>query len=368
MKIVCTKENLQKGLLLVSSVVKKITTLPILSNVLISTEGGRIKLATTNLEIGITCFIRGKVDKEGKTTVPAHLILGFVNNLPPSKILLELKDDVLNLECESFKAKIKCLNPLEFPLIPKIEEKPLCNVLPEDLQKALSQVVFATAIDESRPELTGVFMKLEKSIIRLAATDSYRLTERIIKFKNESAKEINFILPHQTASEILRILTKNLEGEVEIYSLENQIKFKTGDVELVSRLIDGQYPDYVKIIPEKFTTKFKVNSEEFFSALRSAGLFSKVDGNEVEINVAPKQGEIRIQSESVQTGSDYSVLRGKGEGREEKIVFNYQYILEGLQACDSDFVNLLLSGDIGPAAIKPENDEGYIYIIMPIKK
>lgn len=368
MKIICTQENLQKGLSVVSQTAKKTTTLPILSNVLIFCEEGKIKLSTTNLETGTTVFIRGKIEKEGKITVPAHLIYHYISNLPQTNVLLESENNVLRIECENFKAAIKSLDPAEFPLIPKIEKGPLSKIKTEDLKKALSCVVFAAAPDEIRPEIAGVYFKIGKNDIRLAATDSYRLAERIIKNNYQIKQEYAFIVPKATMTELLRILSKNLESEILVFASENQIKFKTGEVEFISRLIDGQYPDYLKIIPEHFSTKFKIKANEFAIALHSASLFSKVDGNEAEIEVLPKKGELRICSESGQVGKNIAVLQGKGEGKDEKIIFNYQYVLEGLQAADSEEINLLFSGDIGPVQLKPEGDQDYTYIIMPIKK
>lgn len=368
MKIICTQENLKKGLSIVSQTVKKTTTLPILANVLISTDLGKIKISTTNLEMGTICFVRGKIEKEGKITIPAHLIYNYINTLPPTKILLETIGGSLNLECENFKAQIKSLDPSEFPLIPKIEGSPVCKIKTEDFKKALSCVVFAAAPDEIRPEIAGIYFKIGKDFIRLAATDSYRLAEKVIKNNQQIRKEIGFIVPKTTMNELLRLLTKTSSDFVEVFASENQIKFKFEEVEFTSRLIDGQYPDYLKIIPERFSTKIKVNSGEFITALHSASLFSKIDGNETEIEVLPKKGEIKIHSESGQIGENKIVLRGEGEGKDEKIIFNYQYILEGLQAGGSDYVNLMLAGDIGPVQLKPEKDANYTYIIMPIKK
>jgi DNA polymerase-3 subunit beta len=368
MKIICTQENLQKGLSIVSQTVKKTATLPILSNVLFSCEEGKIKLSTTNLEMGMTCFIRGKIEKGGKITVPAHLIYSYISNLPQTNVLLESKNGILNLECENFKAQVKSLDPSEFPLIPKIDGEALCKIKSEDFRKALSCVVFAAAPDEIRPEIAGVYFKIGKDNIRLAATDSYRLAEKVIKNSQTVNKEAVFIVPKITMTELLRLLTKNMESEVLVFASENQIKFAVGETEFISRLVDGQYPDYLKIIPENFSTKLKINTDEFTNALRSASLFSKIDGNEAEIEVKPKTGEMKIYSESGQVGKNVAVLRGQGEGKEEKIFVNYQYVLEGMQAADSEEINLLFSGDIGPVQLKPEGDQNYTYIIMPIKK
>lgn len=367
MKIICTQENLKRGLTIVSATVKRAAALPILANVLISTEEGRIKLATTNLEMGATFFIRGKIEKEGKITAPAQLLSGFVSNLPPTKILFESDGRELSLRCENYKAKIRCLDPQEFPLIPKIQDSSLTKVQAKLLRDALAKVVFAAAKEESRPEISGVFFGLKDDKMRLAATDSYRLAESVFALPQNIKREASFIVPQATCLELLRILSKS-EDEVEIFASENQIKFKISEAELTSRLVEGQYPDYTKIIPEKFSAKFKISADDFITALRSASLFSKADTNEVEINLSPKSGTLEIKSSSGERGANDILLKGKGEGKDEAITFNYQYVLEGLLAVGSDFLNLTLDGDVGPAAIAPDGKQGYTYVIMPIKK
>lgn len=367
MKAVITQENLQKGLSIVSSAIKKNTTLPILNNVLLEAANGIIKLSSTNLEMGVICSVRGRVETNGKITVPFQLFLNYVSNLPSTSISLILEEKNLTLDCENFHASIKCLDAADFPLIPKISGAPICVADAENFQEALISVIFSSAKDETRPEITGIFLKAEKSGMRLAATDSFRLAERSIKLMSGNT-EGGVILPLTTATELSRILGKSVEEKLEIYLSENQIKFKIGEAELISRLVDGQYPDYTKIIPTEFSTKFKVNTEEITSALRASAFFSQSDTNEVEMRFDPKKGKLDMAAESGQFGKNNALLDGKGEGKEEKIVFNYQYLLEGLQATKTDFVNISLSGDAGPAALKPEGNSEYVYIIMPIKK
>lgn len=371
MKIVCTQENLQTGLNIVSSVAKKSTNLPILSNILLAVEGKQISLSATNLEIGIKTTIRGKTEKEGKTAIPAQLFLNYINHLPTTKIILELKENILTLSCNNFKAQIKCLDPTEFPLIPQINSKALCEIKGSELKEALGQVIFAAAKDESRPEIAGIFLKLDstslRSKIEFAATDSYRLAEKKITpsaILPRISKE--FIIPYATLQELNRILDET--EKVGMFASENQIKFSFEGTELVSRLVEGQYPDYKRIIPEKFLTKVKMSKEDFSNALKSSSLFSQPDTNEVNMEVNVKAGEMLVTAESRQVGSSSAKISVEAEGKNEKITFNHQYILEGLSCLPADEIFLLLNGDSGPGLIKAAGEENYIYIIMPIKK
>lgn len=368
MKLICTQENLLKGLSTVAISTRKTSSLPILAHVLINAEEGNIRLTTTNLEIGTTCSIRGKVEEKGKIAVPVHLLLSYINNLPPLKMSLEKeKENSLKISCENFEARIKCLDVSEFPIIPKIDSEPFCQINSNVLREGLSQVVFSAAQDESRPELTGVYIKAEESQIRMAATDSYRLAEKIIKPETLIKATEEMIVPATTMQELARILSKE-EGKVDFFTSENQIKFRINNTELISRLTEGKYPDYLKIIPEKFSTKVKIDTEEFNSALKTANLFSKSDANEVEISVNKDEGKVIISAESGQLGKSNSILNSEVEGKDETVIFNCRYILEGMSSISAEKIYFMLSGEMGPAAIKPVDDPSYIYIIMPIKK
>lgn len=368
MKIICTQENLLKTLSIVSTCIKKSTSLPILSNILLKAENQQISLSATDLEIGITSLMRGRVEQEGKTAIPAQIFFNYVNNLPLTKISLELENNILILSCGYFKAKIKCFDPSEFPLIPKINKQSLCKIKGSDLKKTLNQVVFAASRDESRPEIAGILLKFKNPNVLFVATDSYRLAEKIIKpLQISDTTSWEFIVPRQTMQELNRILPTETE-KVEIFTSENQIKFSFNGVELISRLVEGRYPDYARIIPENHLTKIKLNTKDLIDALKSSSLFSKPDTNEVEIEIDTKKAEVKVLAESRQVGSSEVKIFGEAEGKDEKIIFNHQYFLDGLACISTNEIVLTLNGDAGPGIIKPVGNTNYSYIIMPIKK
>lgn len=371
MKIICTQENLLKGLNIVSSCIKKSTSLSILSNILLVAEKGQIKANATNLEIGIITVIRGKIEKEGRAVIPAQLFLSYINNLPSSKITMELKEDKLSLSSGEFNAEIKCFDPNEFPLIPQIKGDPVCSFSGKDFKGAVSQTIFSAAKDESRPEIAGVLFKLEKSassnMAYFVATDSYRLAEKKLETNITGKTSKELIVPHTTFQEVNRVVTP--EDKIDVYYSDDQLKFIFNGTEMVSKLVEGQYPDYKQIIPENYSTKIKLDRKELITALKSSSLFSKPDTSEINIEVYPEQKELKIVAESRQVGNSITKISNvEAEGREEKVVFNYNYVLEGLSCMSSPDVTLKLNGDSGPSLLEPTNDKNYLYIIMPIKK
>lgn len=366
MKIICTKENLLKGINIVSSCIKKSVSLSILSNILLEVKKGQIKLSATNLEIGIITQVRGKMEDEGKTVIPAQLFLSYINNLPQEKITLELKKDVLTLFCNDSKAEIKCFDPNEYPLIPEVEGDVICKFKGNELKDSINKVVFASAKDESRPEIAGILLRLSEKESFIVATDSYRLAEKKIKTEQINIEK-EYIIPSDTISEISRIIEK--DSDVELIASEGQLKFTFDNVIFISKVVDGQYPDYKQIIPEGNTVKIKLNRNELQQALKSSSLFSKQDTNEVSVETNKSKKEIDIKAESKQVGiSKTKLLVDSIEGEDEKVIFNHQYILEGLSVIKSSDVFLLLNNDSGPALLKAVDDNNYVYIIMPIKK
>ena len=280
MKLSVTQENLNQGLSTVSHIASKSTSLPILNNILIKTEKGLIKLLSTNLEIGVSCIIRGKVDGDGSFTAQSRLMADYVALLPKKKVDLEVvtekgKEGVLNIKCENYQTKIKGTSANDFPLLPEIERKDPYTVSASDLRQAFAQTIFAVAATETRPEISGILMTIAGDKMTLAATDSYRLAEKSIKVKSKGAKEQNVIVPARTLQELLRILSsfkdpsaiENIE-EVKIYITDNQILFVVDNIELISRLVEGQYPDYKQIIPTEHKTKASVDKQELVKATK----------------------------------------------------------------------------------------------------
>jgi DNA polymerase-3 subunit beta len=365
MQIICLQENLKQALNITERIIGRNLTLPILNNILLTTENNKLKISSTNLEIGINCWIAGKIKKEGSITVPAKLISEFVNNLPNKKIELKDKDNQLYLKCENFKATLKGLSAKDFPIIPKIKDKPLIKIKGEILRTNLAQVVEMASSSESRPEISGIYMKFNKDLIKLAATDSFRLAEKIIHQGQLEGTDKSIIIPQRTIQELIRILGEK-ETEVEIVLSSNQILFDLGYAQVISRLIEGQYPDYQQIIPKDFKTQVILNRNELINSIKIASLFSgKI--NDIKISVQPKKSLIEILAKDIDIGENKSQIEAKIEGKEVEIAFNYRYILDGLNNIFSDKVVLGLNNSSNPVVIRPVGDTSYIYLVMPIK-
>ncbi|OIP80237.1 MAG: DNA polymerase III subunit beta [Parcubacteria group bacterium CG2_30_45_37] len=375
MKIFSLQENLKQGLALVGHVAGKNINLPILNNILLKAEQGKIRLVATNLEIGITSVVRGKIEVEGAFTANSKIISDCVNLLPNKKIGLEQRGDDLLVDGENYQAKIKGQSAEEFPLIPEVDRKNYFSVPAEAVKKAISQVIFATAISETRLELSGVLFIFAGNNLTIAATDSYRLAEKKIQIKSTSEEEKKIIIPAKTLQELLRVLSVDLGDEVEgggqelrLYLSSNQILFTYGSAELVSRLIEGQYPDYQQIIPTSSKTKITIDRQELIRAVKLASLFSKTGINDVNLDFPVGKNQVVVSSVSGQTGENITNLAAKVTGDDNSIVVNYRYLLEGLSNIESETVKLEVIDSNTPCVLRPEKDNGYLYIIMPIKQ
>ena len=364
MKVSCTQENLNRGLGIVSHMVGTRTTLPVLNNILLRTEKGRLKLAATDLEIGISTWIGGKVIKDGAVTCPARLISEFVTTNTDKTINLELKDATLNLTSEHFRANIKGIEASEFPLIPEVKGGISIEVGAADFREAILKTVFAAAIDETRPVLAGVDVILNKNELKLVATDSYRLAEKTINLTKDSGNA-NFIVPARTLGEIGRLIDETVE-KVEIRVGENQVEFKIGPTEVVSRLIEGSFPDYKQIIPTNIKTKIELATTQFSSAIKMASFFARETANNIKIAVK-KPKTIQVLAVSPQIGDNVSELVANFSGEELEIAFNAKFILDCLSVIGSSEVSLELSGALAPGLIRPTKIKNYLYIIMPLR-
>ena len=286
MKVSCLQENLAKGLAIVGRAVATRSTLPVLSNILLSTDGSRLKLSATNLEVGINCWIGAKVEQEGATTVPARLLTDFVNSLPPERIDLDLitRTQTLNVKSGRFEANIKGIDAQEFPLILIPEEDSRLAIKPDVLRQMIDQVVFAAATDESRPVLTGVLADVSEGKLTLAAADGYRLSVRSVELEDAEGRALNVIIPAHALQELRRIASDQEQPvEMLVAPNRNQVFFHMQDVDLVSQLIEGSFPDYRQIIPTSHTTRTIVNTGDFLKAVRMAFIFARDAANIVRL-------------------------------------------------------------------------------------
>ena len=365
MKIICLQENLKNNLNITQNIIGRNLTLPILNNVLLATEEGRLKISSTNLEIGINTWTAGKIEKSGAITCPAKVLANFINNLPSGKkVELEVKSNNLIVRCENYKATLNCLSADDFPIIPKIKEPTLIALEKNILKGALSGVVGAASLSESRPEITGVLFNFGKRELRLAATDSFRLAERVLVDAARRSEEIrSLIVPQRTIQEVIRVFGEG-EGEVKICLGASQILFDGGDAQVISRLIDGQYPDYRQIIPKDFSSQVTMERAELLNVIRAAAVFSDKTSS-VKLSLRGK--ELEILSQDAAVGENKSEIKVQSKGKDVAMNFNYRYLLDGLANIATKQVFLGMISDAAPAILKPVGDESYLYLVMPIK-
>ena len=374
MRLISLQENLKKGLNIVGRVTSKNINLPILNNILIKAEGGNIELVSTNLEIGVVHQLRGKIEGEGQFTIDSKLITEYVNLLSGGeKVKLEEKEGELRVECGNYKTKIKGESAREFPLIPVIPKDNYYSCQAEELKKALNSVIFAVSTSENRIELTGVLFSFNKNKLSLAATDSYRLAEKELAVNNHGAEEeYKLIVPAKTAQEFLRILNNFDEEvsedgeEVKIYITENQILFTVDSVDLISRLINGHYPDYKQIIPAASQTEIIAERSELVRAVKAAALFSKTGINDVMMTFV--KNKIIVSAFSGASGESQIEVEAEISGGDNEITVNYKYLIDGLNNIDGDRVKIGIVNNNTPCLLKAEKENGYLYIVMPIRQ
>lgn len=375
MKFIILKENLKQGLATVAHLSSKNINLPILNNVLIKVRKDGVEMISTNLEISINNFVRAKVESEGEFTVDSKVINEYVNLLPDDKIEIELKNDELLVKCQNYKTKIKGQEASDFPILPSIDSDLYYSVNISDFKNALSGVSFSTSNNENRIELSGVFFNFDgRGNLILAGTDSYRLSEKTIKYKQGvSEGERSIIVPSRTVQELIRILNNfkleeqlGSEDEIKIYPNEGQIFFSFSSTNLMSRLISGSYPDYKQIIPDKEKTIILVNKNDLVKAVKAGGIFSKTGIN--DIGIKNQKDSLHIYSSSSQAGENFVDVNCKTKGSDNEIFINYKYFLEGLNAINSENVIIKIVDNNTPCLITAENDDTFLYLVMPLKQ
>ena len=359
MNISITQENLNKALSHVSRIVGSRNTLPVLGNVLMQTKDNRVKLAATNLELGITYWIGAKVEKEGSTTIPAKLLSEYVSNLPTGNVSIKVEKNTAHVTCGGFSSKINGIDAEEFPSIPEVTGQTKIEVDGDVLKSALEQVVGVCSADDSRPVLTGVYLYSKDGEMYAVATDSYRLAEKRVM---ETEEDFEVIVPGRSISELLRIIGSE---PVEIRVDDSQVSFVVDDIELVSRVIDGQFPDYKQLIPEEVPTKARVKTDDLRSVAKVAGLFARESAGSV--TVAIDEEEMHIRSIASQVGENTSKVDAEITGEPIEVALNGRYINDALGVIGSDEVDVGLTGKINPCVIRPIDDDSYLHIIMPLR-
>ncbi len=362
MKVTINQKNLKKALGLVERMVSRNVALPILNNVLLKTENGRLKISATNLEVGINYLIGAKIEEVGDIAIPARIFSDFISNIDEDIITLTTKNNSLLVNSKRYKTQILGFDTKEYPIIPKIKESGICTLPAKQLHTAFTQVIDSVALSESRQELAGLYMSFTSKKLICAATDSFRLVERVLPFGCQ--RDHSLILPRNTVTELIRI-TGEIEGEVTIHINDNQVAFLSDDCEVVSRLIDGKYPDYKRVIPDKFLSKTLVAKSDLEKNTRLAGLFSssisdvKISCTEKQLQILAKntdRGEVSIEIEALLKNDPY------------ELALNYHYLLDGLKIIPTDKVVIEFTGAGSPLVLRPADETlGLVYLIMPLR-
>ena len=374
MKVTVLQENLAHGLSIVARAVSPRSTLPVLSNVLVATDEGRLRLSATNLELGMTCWIGARIEEEGSTTVPARTITDLVNTLPGEQVNLSLETNTqtLNVRCGTSNTDIKCIDAQEFPPLPMPDMKGAIELNIADFKEMIQQVAFAASSDEARPVLMGVLVTVEKDQITLAAADGFRLSVRNAVLSSPVAQPMNVIIPARALSELARIAS---DGE-DVVSMSvpkgrGQVIFHVKDVEVVSQLIDGTFPDYNQIIPRSYKTRTLVSTVSLLKACKQAEIFAREGTNVARLDIKAANGEmepseVEISAQSEETGSNETIVEATVDGGGLLIAFNVKFMREVLEVVKTPNVAIETTAPNAPGVIRPVGDENFIHVIMPM--
>lgn len=339
-------------------------TLPVLSNILLSCEGSKLKIVATNLEIGVIKLLSADIQDPGEITVPAKTLTEIVSGLNPVKIDLQTDGEILNLSANKFKASINGIASSEFPVIPLPNSKGV--TFKKEILLSCSSILFAAAVDEGRPILTGILTESSVNHLNFVATDGFRLANRSVRVDG-SSKDLRALIPRRTFEEVLRILQEEEAGDVEVSTSpgQNQIIFKIGLTTVSSRLIEGQFPAWEKIIPENTTLRSLVDRAEILQAVKLASVFARSEANTITLKISPDK--IILESSAKELGTQTNEVEAKSEGGDLTIAFNAKFLQDTLMACPSASVMMEFSGPLSATLIKPVGEDDLKFIIMPVR-
>ena len=361
------------------------STLPVLGNVLVATEDGRLRLSATNLELGITCWIGAKVAEEGATTVPARTFVDLVNTLPAERVEMELsiRTQTLNVRAGSFDNNIKCIDAQEFPPMPPADLAEGIPLVMQDLREMIAQVTFAASSDDSRPVLTGVLLEIDGKNMTLAAADGFRLSVRRAELasapshpetaespaSSDLGRTVRAIIPARALTELARIATDE-QVRLILPPGRGQAIFRGRDVELVSQLIDGAFPDYQGIIPTSHNSRTVMATAALLKACRAADIFAREAAHSARLKIAPGSelvpGTLQVSATAAETGSNEVTIDATVEGEPIEIAFNVRFLVDVLSVIDSPNVALETTGPAAPGVIKPVGRDDFLHVVMPM--
>lgn len=372
MKLSLLQENLNSALQNVSRFTATHSQLPILSNILFSTDSGRLKLSATNLELGINYWLGAKIDTEGQFTLPTHEITEYVSYLPPGKVDLDLDDhSLLHLVSPKSQSSFTTAPPADFPVIPSLDSNTSFELDLSLISRAISQVTFAAATDDSRPVLTAVLCLFQSDSLTLVATDGFRLSVKNInltsplQLKDNSTSALEYLIPARSLSEVIKLAKTTPKIRLGPTADNHQIVFVLDDVELVSRLVEGQFPDYQRIIPTGFTTKITLDRDEFTQSIKIASVFARQSANVVRFKI--KKTSLELSANAPQIGQNQVTLDCQLEGEPLEIAFNYKFVTDFLAASQGKDIVLELNEPLTPGIFRDSSDLAFTHIIMPVR-
>jgi DNA polymerase-3 subunit beta len=373
MKVSVLQENLAHGLSIVARAVSPRSTLPVLGNILLATDEGRLRLSATNLELGITCWIGAKIEDEGSTTVPARTFTDLVSTLPPDRVNMDLsvRTQNMNVRCGTSNTDLKCIDSQEFPPMPVPDLDNGIQIKVIDLKEMIQQVVFAASTDEARPILTGVHMTIEGNQLTMAAADGFRLSVRSTEIPSHVDRPVSAVIPARALSELSRISGDGKENVTMVLPPRSgRVIFRTNDAELVSQLIEGTFPDYQQIIPRSHQTRTVLSTASLLKACKQAEIFAREGSMIARVSITPggelQPGTVEISGQSEETGSNQTVIDASIEGPPLLIAFNVRFLREVIDVIGTPNVALETTVDTSPGVIRPVGDSNFLHVIMPM--
>ena len=366
MKIECIKEKLHLAISKAEKIVSKNINLPVLACLLLETKGNFLVIRSTNLDLGLEISIPVKVLEEGKVAVPANIISMFLNNLNDDKnIFIETNDNILKISSSTSEASIKTVSSEDFPTVPMIDEGKTCKVNSKELIDGIRSVIYSASMSSVKPELASVYIYTNEDGLVFVSTDSFRLAEKVVKTRK--VVDLNSVLiPFKNAADILKIID-NVDVEIEINSTKNQISFSFDGLYLVSRVIDGNFPDYKQILPKEEKTKVIVLKQDLINSLKISNIFSD-NFNQMNIKAQVGQKNIEVKTKNSNIGENTNKIEANIEGESIEVNFNYKYIVDCLSSIVSDSVSLSFNGVNKPLVVRGTTDKTFTYLVMPMNR
>jgi DNA polymerase III subunit beta len=366
MHVKITQQDLIAPLQSVSRSVGVRASLPVLGNILLETESGKLKLSATNLEVGVVKAVNAQILEDGAITVPAKTLNEVVASLSGLEIELVSKGDILNISAGKFKAELNSVPAAEFPAIPVSGEQGM-KIPVEVFKETVPQVSFACAVDEGRPVLTGILSEIKDSKFEVVATDGFRLAHKT--YSSDGLKDLGFkaLIPRRTLDELVKLISEGGDEMVNMTTTDNQnqVVFKLESSLLSSRLIEGNFPSWEKIIPSSFICKVAISKEELLKGLKLATVFARGEANVIKLKIAEKV--VGISSETKELGHQDAEVEARVEGESLDVAFNSRYLIDAVSVCPGREITVEFSGSLSAARVTPMEDQGLEYIVMPVR-